>query len=111
MPFIKPEVVKLLYKQFSKVGSVCNAVIPQFPNGYIEPLCAIYNKSATIPALERSLKEKTFRLKAFIDHISGAYFVPIEEIKAIDPKLISFFNVNTRYHLEKLIKKLEDREE
>lgn len=111
MPFIKIEVIELLYNHYSKVRSLCNAVIPQFPNGYIEPLCAIYGKDPAIKALEMSIEEKSFRMKAFIDHIAGAHFIPIAEIKAVDPELITFFNVNTRYHLEKFVKILADREE
>ena len=110
MPLIKPEVIELLYDYYTNVRSLCWAVIPQFPNRYIEPLCAIYGKEAAIEALKQTITEKSFRLRIFIERIPAAHFLPVGEIRAIDPELQTFFNVNTRYDLEKFIKILEDSE-
>lgn len=110
MPLIKAEVIELLFKYYRGVRSLCWAVIPQFPNGYIEPLCAIYEKEPAIKALQQTIVKRAFRLRNFIDLISAVHFFPIAEIKPIDPKLESFFNVNTRYELQRLIKILEERE-
>ncbi|NVM28396.1 MAG: molybdenum cofactor guanylyltransferase [Candidatus Helarchaeota archaeon] len=107
MPLIKPRVIELLYEYYSNVRPLCWAVIPEFPNGYIEPLCAIYSKEPAIKAIQQSIQEKSYRLRSFIDRISAAHFFPVTEIKPIDPELHTFFNVNTRYDLEILIKILE----
>ncbi|NVM54407.1 MAG: molybdenum cofactor guanylyltransferase [Candidatus Helarchaeota archaeon] len=110
MPLVKIEVIELLYTYYSNVRSPCLAVIPQFPNGYIEPLCAIYEKDSAVKALIQTIAEKSFRLKKFIAKISAVHFFPVAKIKELDPDLYTFFNVNTRYDLEKLIKILEDSE-
>ena len=110
MPLIKLEVIELLYKYITGVRSLCLAVVPQFPNGYIEPLCAIYSKEEAIKALEQSIHEKFFRFKTFIDRMTAARFLPVIEIKQKDPKLLSFFNVNTRQDLIELFELLEDRD-
>ncbi len=110
MPFINPKVITLLYDQIMGEKSGYNAVIPRFPNGYIEPLCAIYRKDPTVKALERAIAEQCFEMRKFIEFIPRTYFLPVSEIEQIDPKLSTFFNVNTRDDLEELVNLLEDGE-
>lgn len=107
MPLIKVEVIALLYRHFTNMRPVCQAVIPQFSNQYIEPLCAIYDKNVAIEALEQAIEEQTYKMRNFIELIKGVHYVPISEIKAIDPDLQTFFNVNRREDLIKLVKILE----
>lgn len=57
MPFVKKSVVEFLYNYCSEIKSTCNAVVPEFPNGYIEPLCAIYRRNPTIQALNQSIQK------------------------------------------------------
>ncbi len=108
MPFIKLEVIELLYNYYINATSTCLAVIPQFPNGYIEPLCAIYAKYPSIQAIEHNIIMTSYRFRDFIESISASHFFPVAKIKPIDPELHTFFNVNTRYEIDKLIKILED---
>ena len=108
MPLIKPEVIELLYKYITGVRSLCRAVVPQFPNGYIEPLCAIYSKDPAIKALEQAINEESFKLECFIDLITAVHYIPIVELRAKDPELESFFNVNRRNDLIQFIKLLEE---
>ena len=110
MPLIKAEVIEKLYHHITGVRSLCWAVVPQFENRYIEPLCAIYNKKQAILALEAAIAAKSFRLKQFIDLITAVHYYPVNEIRPIDPQLETFFNVNTRDDIVKLMKILEDRD-
>ncbi|MFX1294388.1 MAG: molybdenum cofactor guanylyltransferase [Promethearchaeota archaeon] len=108
MPLIKPEVIKLLYDHIIRVGSLCWAVVPRFPNRYIEPLCAIYSKEQAKKALEQAIIDKSFKMKKFIDLITATHYFPIARIKPIDPELQTFFNVNTREDIIKLLRILEE---
>lgn len=110
MPLIKPEVIDLLVEYYSEASSTFSAVVPQHPNGYIEPLFAIYKKEPAIKALIQSLEEKSFKLKSFIDHMPAVHFLPIQKIVNKDPELLTFYNVNTRDDLVKLMRILERSE-
>ncbi len=110
MPLIKPEVIDLMFECYSEASSIYYAVVPQHPNGYIEPLCAIYRKEPAIKALTQCIEEKSFKLKSFIDHISTVHFLPIKKIQNKDPELLTFYNVNTRDDLVKLMRILERSE-
>jgi molybdopterin-guanine dinucleotide biosynthesis protein A len=110
MPLIKPEVIDLLFDSYAEVAATGEALIPQHPNGYLEPLCAIYKREPAINALLRCLEENSYKLKSFIDHLSAVYFYPITEIQKRDPELSTFFNVNTRDDLVKLLRILEESE-
>lgn len=110
MPLINPEVIDLIIECYSKASSRYCAVVPQHPNGYIEPLCAIYKKEPAIKALTQCLEEKSYRLKSFIDHVPKVQFLPIKEIERKDPELLTLYNVNTRDDLVKLMRILERSE-
>ncbi len=88
-PFLRPAVVRLLLDALEPEQDV---VVPLL-DGYYEPLCAIYSKR-TIPMIEAQLDSGNYRIFDFFDQVnvkklSTAY------IKAADPDLLSFFNVNT----------------
>jgi len=110
MPLINPEVIDFLFNYYTGIASSYNALIPQYPNGYIEPLCAIYKKKPAIKALIQCLEVKSFKLSSFINSLFAIHYLPINEIEKIDPDLSTFFNVNTRDDLVKLLKILEERE-
>ncbi|MHA1266769.1 MAG: molybdenum cofactor guanylyltransferase [Candidatus Helarchaeota archaeon] len=110
MPLIKLEVVEFLAKSFSNTDINYGAIIPRYPNGYIEPLCAIYTKSTAINAVESTLIERKFRFVEFIAKIPAVHYIPVSKIQQIDPDLHTFFNVNTKYDLVKLLKIIEEKE-
>jgi molybdopterin-guanine dinucleotide biosynthesis protein A len=110
MPLINPEVIDLIIGCYSEVSAKYFAVVPQHPSGYIEPLCAIYRKEPAIKALTQCLEEKSFKLKCFIDYIPTVYFLPIKELLNKDPELLTFYNVNTRDDLVKLMRILDRSE-
>jgi len=110
MPLIKPEVVDLLFTSYAELAAPCDALIPQHPNGYLEPLCAIYKRDPAITGLSQCLEEKAFKMISFINSIPAVHFLPTAEIEKVDPDLETFFNVNTRDDLVKLLRILEEGE-
>lgn len=68
-------------------------------NGFVEPLHAIYSRHCLIP-IRRQLDRNELRIQSFFGEVKVRY-VRKSEIKRYDPKGIAFFNVNTRYDLEK----------
>ena len=69
-----------------------DAVVPML-RGWLEPTHAIYSK-ACLPFMEQRLLAGDPKISRFFDKVRVAY-LPEEEIAAIDPDFLSFFNVNT----------------
>ena len=88
MPFLSPDVWRLL---LGHIGA-SDVVIPRIGGEY-ETLHAIYLK-ACIPHMVRALAENRLRVISFFDQVR---VLPIEEpeLRAVDPTLRAFTNVNT----------------
>lgn len=72
-----------------------DAVVPLWPNGYIEPLHSVYRVSAALKASEAAMGEEAFRISSMIDRLERTIYVPVEELKKFDPDLLTFFNINS----------------
>ncbi|GAB6909230.1 molybdenum cofactor guanylyltransferase [Desulfosarcina cetonica] len=88
-PFLLPAVIQLL---IDALTSDVDVVVPHV-NGYYEPLCAIYSKRC-IPLIETQLNRGNYRIYDFFDLVK-IKTLSTTQIAAVDPDLISFFNVNT----------------
>lgn len=96
-PFVHEEVMKHL---ISKADGT-DAAIPLWPNGYIEPLHSVYKVSAALEACEAAMEEEKFRIYNMIEKLEKPIYVPMEELKEFDPKLLTFFNINSREELKR----------
>ena len=96
MPCINPRVIEHLFSLMDDY----DAVIPAWNPEMLEPLHAVYRRSALLAYLEepghRSLREmvKAMRVR----------FVEIDELRRMDPELMTFTNVNKIEELEKIRK-------
>jgi molybdopterin-guanine dinucleotide biosynthesis protein A len=90
-PFVSEKVIELLFKKLSDK----EAVIPRQPNGYIEPLQAVYKRSSALSAAKNALFKGELRLKSMINRIKNVHYISTNTIKKIDPHLVTFFNINT----------------
>jgi len=90
-PFVSVEVVALLLDLCVNRG----AVIPRWPNGYIEPLQAVYYTKSAIEAAKKALDEGKRDLLSMINYLYGVRYVSTLVLQQLDPKLLTFFNVNT----------------
>jgi len=96
-PFVSAGIVALLF-------DLClnkNAVIPRWPNGYIEPLQAVYSTKSAVEAAKKALNEGKRDFSSMINHIHGIRYVSTLVLQQLDPKLWTFFNVNTPQDLKK----------
>jgi molybdopterin-guanine dinucleotide biosynthesis protein A len=89
MPFVNPELVKML---MARVGKY-DVVVPRLAAQKLEPLHAVYSK-ACLPHVEALLQRHQLRIYDFFRDANVNY-VDLEEIREIDPELRSFLNVNT----------------
>jgi len=90
-PFIKKEVLMYLIHKAQKV----DAAIPQWPNGNIEPLHAIYKIRSAVTATKTALEKSELFIRDMIKRLGKVIYISTEEIRKLDPELITFFNINS----------------
>ncbi len=88
-PFIQPALVRLL---LAGIAPEVDAVVPRIGE-YYEPLCAVYAKICLTP-IAAQLEREEFQIKGFFRHIR-IQTIGEAQLKAVDPELRSFLNVNT----------------
>ncbi|MEM2272860.1 MAG: molybdenum cofactor guanylyltransferase [Candidatus Bathyarchaeia archaeon] len=96
-PFISEKVVDLLFD----ISIGVNAVVPRWPNGYVEPLQAVYRTEVALDAARRSLKESNCGMRAMISLLKNVRYVSTLVIREIDPKMFTLMNINTPLDLKK----------
>jgi molybdopterin-guanine dinucleotide biosynthesis protein A len=96
-PFISKDIISLLLELCENK----TAVIPRWPNSYIEPLHAVYCTEPALKAAKSALSEGKLNMLSMIEKLRGVRYVSTLVLQQIDPKLMTFFNVNTPMDLKK----------
>jgi len=89
-PFISKDVIALLFD----LRQEYNAVIPRWPNGYIEPLYAVYRTKTVVKMAIEAYEKGRRDLRAVLERLQNVLYLSTLVIKEIDPKLLTFFNIN-----------------
>jgi molybdopterin-guanine dinucleotide biosynthesis protein A len=90
-PFVSREVVSLLFELCLNRA----AVIPRWPNGYIEPLHAVYKTEPALEATKSAVAEGKLNVRAMIEKLKRVRYISTLLIQQLDPELRTFFNINT----------------
>jgi molybdopterin-guanine dinucleotide biosynthesis protein A len=88
MPFLRPEVFRLLVDR----SEGADVVVPRVGDD-LETLHALYTKACLAP-MERALAAGKMRVISFFDDVRVRE-IGADELRAVDPELRSFTNVNT----------------
>lgn len=97
VPFVSSDAARFLF-------DICMgkaAVVPRWPDGYIEPLQAVYHRESAVEASASALDSGELRMQAMIERLRGVRYVSSLVLQEIDPELRTFFNVNTQLDLKK----------
>jgi molybdopterin-guanine dinucleotide biosynthesis protein A len=94
MPCINPAVIAHLFDCIEDY----DAAIPSWNPHMLEPLHAVYRRTALLTYLER---HDSLSLRAMVKSLSARY-VPVDELKIIDPDLRTFTNINKPEDLERI---------
>ncbi|HII76228.1 MAG TPA: molybdenum cofactor guanylyltransferase [Methanolinea sp.] len=94
MPCVSTQVVESLFSLLEGY----DAVIPQWATDMIEPLHAVYRRSALLSALE---SHESLSLRRMVKGIRTRY-VDVAGIRELDPELRTFININKIEDLGKL---------
>jgi molybdopterin-guanine dinucleotide biosynthesis protein A len=96
-PFVSRQIASLLLDLCVGKG----AAIPRWSNGYIEPLQSAYHVKSGIQAAQKALDERKLNLSSMISNISGVRYISMLVLQQFDPKLLTFFNINTPADLKR----------
>ncbi len=99
MPFINDKVVKMLFQK----SEFHDAVIPQWEDGFLEPLHAVYRCKSMIIETKKAIDSGETIILAPVFKLKVNY-VGTEEIKKLDPDLKTFMNINTPEDMQQIIK-------
>ena len=94
MPCVDSSVVAHL---FDSIGEY-DAVIPSWNPDMLEPLHAVYRRTALLSYLE---SHNSLSLRAMI-HTLNSRFIPVDELRHYDPDLKTFTNINKIEELERI---------
>ncbi len=86
-----------------------DATIPRWPNGYIESLQAVYYTESALNAANKALDDEKLDMYSMIASLKKVRYVSTLVLKQIDPKLTTFFNINTPKDLRKAEHMLPDK--
>ena len=78
-----------------------SAVIPRWPSEYIEPLQAVYHTKSALIAAKTALAQGKMNMRSMLDNLRGARYVSTIVLEQLEPRLLTFFNVNTPQDLKK----------
>lgn len=98
-PLVKFEVIDFIIKQCKKF----DCCIPKWNNNLLEPLLAIYPIENAYQTSRRNIIETQYKLTKIIGINWKTNYISIEQdIKKIDPNLLSFKNINNREDIKKM---------
>ncbi|MBP1727305.1 MAG: molybdenum cofactor guanylyltransferase [Deltaproteobacteria bacterium] len=96
MPFIQPEVIRRMMELLP--GH--DVIVPRLGD-YLEPLHGMYSPRC-LASVKRMLDRDELQVVRFFPSVKMAY-LDEEEIRRLDPKGLSFFNINTPEDMAKAI--------
>ena len=103
-PLVSPKIVNFLLKNINSY----QALIPKWPNGYIEPLHAVYHTKSAKIAAKKAYKQGFLNMKSMINNLKKINFISTEILRRWDPTLQTFINVNTPEELKRITNFLLD---
>lgn len=95
MPLLNEDVIRFICGKVKKEG-----VVPVYGDGKLEPLHSVYRREKI---LELDILKKDGRITGLIDEMD-IKFIPVDEIKKYDPRLLTFRNINTKRDIADLVK-------
>jgi len=98
-PFLRPALLNALLAHLRPEDDV---VLPLKPDGYFEPLCALYSRRC-LPYIEAQLAQGDHKIIRFFDQVR-VHPLPVSTLLQADPEMLSFKNANTPDELRSLRK-------
>ena len=91
LPFLRPAILRRLFRDAARR----DAAVPRWENGMIEPLVAVYRRRALAAASRDTLAQGGRSNQDMLDRLRRVAWVPMSQLRRLDPDLRSFLNVNS----------------
>ena len=104
MPFINSELVDLLFL----LSYGLNGTLLVKPNGWVEPLPAIYKVDMSLIRASHMHNQGDLRIRKVLETLDDVARVPVERLRVIDPELRSFFDLDTPERVSEALKIIRD---
>jgi molybdopterin-guanine dinucleotide biosynthesis protein A len=95
MPFISGRVLAMLFEE----GAGFDGAVFQWPNGWIEPLLAVYRVRPSLEKASELYESGDLRIRRILQNLPDVKMIPIERLKAFDPSLLTLFDADTEQAL------------
>jgi molybdopterin-guanine dinucleotide biosynthesis protein A len=93
LPFLNLEIVDLLF-DLADTKEGYEAAVPVQPNGFLEPLHAVYDREKMLSACQRALEKGERRIHVPLQELC-VHRIPVQSLRLLDPELLTLFNLNT----------------
>jgi molybdopterin-guanine dinucleotide biosynthesis protein A len=97
MPFISGKVIRILFE----AAEGHNGAVFQWPNGWIEPLVAVYKVEPSLRKAQDLYDSSDLRIRKILLEISNVNKIKINILKNIDSELLTLFDADTKEALRK----------
>ena len=104
MPFINSDLVDLLFL----LSFELNGTLLVKPNGWVEPLPAVYKVDIGKKKAIQLRTQGDLRLRKVLETLPNVARIQVERLKVIDPELRSFFDLDTKDLYDEALKIIRD---
>lgn len=104
MPFINSDLVDLLFL----LSFELNGTLLVKPNGWVEPLPAIYKVDIGKRKAIQLRTQGDLRLRKVLETLPNVARIQVERLKVIDPELRSFFDLDTKDLYDEAMRIIKD---
>lgn len=91
MPFISPDAVQLLFAK----GEGSDGAVFQWPNGWIEPLIAVYRVEPSLRMALDLYRVGNLRLRMILRELQDVKMIPVKTLREVDPQLLTLYDADT----------------
>lgn len=103
MPFIITDAIQLLFRESEEF----NGAVFEWPNGWIEPLIAVYPVEPSLKIALDLYRAGNLRIRMILNKLPNVRMIPVKVLREIDPELLTFYDADTDEALHKAEKMME----
>jgi len=97
MPFISPDAVNLLFRE----GEGFDGAVFHWPNGWIEPLLAVYRVESALKIALDLYKIRDLRIRMILKKLPHVKLINMAALKSVDPELLTLYDADTEDALKR----------
>ncbi len=89
-------------------GAGLDGAVFQWPNGWTEPLPAVYRVGPSLEKASELYESGDLRIRRILQNLPNVKMIPMERLKDVDPDLLTLFDADTEHALSEAEKMLKN---